>query len=54
MSLFLSAWTVIAAVIFLGVTVWALRSARKGEFDQAARIPIDDDDDDSKPHNGAH
>ena len=53
MSVFLSAWTVVVAAIFLGVTVWALRGARKAEFEQAARTPLDDDDD-SKPHNGVH
>ncbi len=55
MNLFFSAWTVVAAVIFCGVTVWALRGARKAEFDEAARIPLDDDDDvTSKPHHGEH
>ena len=43
MSEFFSAWTVLAAVIFAGVTAWALSSARKGEFDAAARIPLDDE-----------
>ena len=41
-----SAWTVLAAVVFLGITVWALGAARKSEFDEAARMPLDDDETD--------
>ena len=52
MSNFFSAWTVIAALIFLGVTVWAMSGARKAEFDEAARIPLEDDESD-KFENGA-
>ena len=45
-SNFFTAWTVAAAIIFVGVTVWALSSKRKAEFDEAARIPLDDDETD--------
>ena len=45
MSNFFTAWTVIAALIFFGVTAWAMSSARKAEFDEAARIPLDDETD---------
>ncbi|MGE0861481.1 MAG: cbb3-type cytochrome oxidase subunit 3 [Gammaproteobacteria bacterium] len=51
MDAFLSAWTVVAAVIFLGVTAWAWSAARRQEFDEAARIPLDDDETD-KLENG--
>ena len=51
MNTFLSAWTVVAAVIFLGVTAWALSAKRKPEFDEAARIPLDDEETD-KLENG--
>lgn len=51
MSNFFVAWTVIAAVIFCAVTAWAMSSARKAEFDEAARIPLDDDND--EPEKGA-
>jgi cbb3-type cytochrome oxidase subunit 3 len=43
MSEFLSAWTVVAALIFAAVTAWALSSSRKSDFDAAARIPLDDE-----------
>jgi cbb3-type cytochrome oxidase subunit 3 len=43
MSQFFSAWTVVAALIFAGVTAWALSSSRKSEFDAAAQIPLDDE-----------
>ena len=51
MSTFFTAWTVIVAIIFSGVTAWAMSSARKSEFDEAARIPLDDDETD-KLENG--
>ena len=40
-----SAWTVVAAVIFAGITVWAYSGSRRQEFEEAARLPLDDDDD---------
>jgi len=40
-----SAWTVFVAAVFLGVVVWAWSRKRKPEFDEAARIPLEDDDD---------
>lgn len=39
-----SAWTVLAAVIFTGITVWAFSGARRKEFEEAARLPLDDSD----------
>ena len=45
MSNFFSAWTVIAALIFWGVRVWAMSGAGKADFDAAARIPLDDETD---------
>ena len=41
-----SAWTVVAAVIFTGITVWAFSGARREEFEEAARLPLDDSDED--------
>ncbi|MEQ8235119.1 MAG: CcoQ/FixQ family Cbb3-type cytochrome c oxidase assembly chaperone [Gammaproteobacteria bacterium] len=40
-----STWTVLVGVVFLGVVVWALSRKRTAEFDEAARIPLEDDDD---------
>lgn len=31
-------------VFFLGVVAWAYSSKRKSEFDEAARLPLEDDD----------
>ena len=39
-----SAWTIVAAVIFTGIVVWAYSGARREEFDAAARLPLEDGD----------
>ncbi len=44
MALLQSVWTLVVMVIFLSVVVWAYSRKRKPEFDEAARLPIDDDD----------
>lgn len=31
-------------VLFLGIAVWAYSSRNRAVFDEAARIPLDDDD----------
>jgi cytochrome c oxidase cbb3-type subunit 4 len=38
-----SVWTVIAFVFFVGVVFWAWSGARKQDFEQAARMPLEDD-----------
>jgi len=40
-----SVWTVVAFVFFVGVLFWAWSGKRKGNFDQAARMAMDDDKD---------
>ncbi len=40
-----SAWTVVAFVFFVGVVFWAWSGKRKGSFDEAARMALDDDKD---------
>lgn len=37
-------WTVIAFVFFLGVIVWVFLPKRKAEFEEASRLPLEDDD----------
>ncbi|HDN27845.1 MAG TPA: cbb3-type cytochrome c oxidase subunit 3 [Thioploca sp.] len=44
MTLFQSVWTILVMVIFFGIVVWAYSRKRKPEFDEAARLPLDDDD----------
>ncbi|MDT8281520.1 MAG: CcoQ/FixQ family Cbb3-type cytochrome c oxidase assembly chaperone [Gammaproteobacteria bacterium] len=38
-----SAWTVIAFVFFVGVVFWAWSGHRKKDFDDAARMALDDE-----------
>jgi cytochrome c oxidase cbb3-type subunit 4 len=44
MALIQSIWTIVVMVIFFGILVWAFSRKRKQEFDDAAHLPIDDDD----------
>lgn len=39
-----SIWTIVVMVVFLSIVVWAYSSKRQVEFDEAARLPLDDDD----------
>ena len=38
-------WTVAMLVIFVGIWVWAWSSKRKTAFDEAARLPLEEDTD---------
>jgi len=38
-----SIFTVLVVLAFLGVWVWAWSSRRKEDFEEAARLPLDDD-----------
>jgi len=42
-------WTVLLMVVFIGIVVWAYSSKRKTDFDEAARLAIDDDDEMTQP-----
>ncbi len=42
-ALFDSIWTIVVMVTFLGIVVWAYSGHRKAAFDEAARLPFDDD-----------
>ncbi len=44
LGIIFSSWTVIVCVVFLGVCGWAWSSARREEFDAAANIPFEPDD----------
>jgi cbb3-type cytochrome oxidase subunit 3 len=37
-------WTLLMIVVFVAIVVWAWSGRRKQYFEQAARIPLDDDD----------
>ncbi|KFN51015.1 cbb3-type cytochrome oxidase subunit 3 [Arenimonas composti] len=36
--------TLVAMAAFLGGVAWAMSSRRKREFDEAARLPLEEDD----------
>lgn len=44
LSLFHAFWTVILMIIFLGIVAWAWSRRRQNSFEEAARLPLEDDD----------
>ncbi len=38
-------WTAALFVTFIGIIIWAYSSTRKEDFEEAARLPLDDDED---------
>ena len=38
-----SYWTILVLIIFVGIVIWAWSGKRKQAFDEAARIPLDED-----------
>jgi len=36
--------TVLAFAVFIGITVWAWSARRKAAFDEAARLPLDEEE----------
>lgn len=55
MTTILSLWTVVVLIVFIGIVVWAWNGSNKLRFEEAARIPLDDDDGIDSPevrHNG--
>jgi cytochrome c oxidase cbb3-type subunit 4 len=47
-----SLWTVLLLVIFVGIVVWVFIIKRSGDFDQAARMPLELDESDNKTTEG--
>lgn len=45
-----SIWTVIVFIIFIGIVLWAYSGRRKKDFDEAARLALDDDDNPGSVH----
>jgi cytochrome c oxidase cbb3-type subunit 4 len=43
MAMFHSIWTVLLFLIFIGIVLWAWSGKRKQAFDEAARLPLEDD-----------
>ena len=46
-----SIWTVVVLVLFTGICLWAWSDRNKAEFDAAARLQLEDDDDDGIKNN---
>jgi len=44
-----SVMTLLAFVVFLGIVAWAWSARRKADFDEAARLPFDNEDDELSP-----
>ena len=38
-----SIWTVLVFIVFIGIVLWAYSGRRKKDFDEAARLALDDD-----------
>lgn len=47
-----SVWTVLLFVLFIGIIVWAWSAKRKKQFDEAAHLPLEDDDAVTAPPSG--
>jgi cbb3-type cytochrome oxidase subunit 3 len=52
MSVILSAWTVIVALLFPVIVYWAWRGGNQADFNAAAKIPLDEDDHPQDPQHG--
>ncbi len=39
-----SIWTLLVFVIFIGITAWAWSGRNKEAFEEAARMPLEEDD----------
>ena len=50
-TLFQALWTIVVMITFLGIVFWAYSSKRKSSFDEAARLPFDEESssDNNKP-----
>ncbi len=42
-AVFHSWWTVLLVAIFIGIVAWAWSGKRKHSFDEAAKMPLEDD-----------
>ena len=53
-STFGSFMTVVMLVVFLGIVAWAYSSKRSAAFDEAARVPFEEDAVSLQPHSNRH
>jgi len=52
MNTILSAWTVVVAVVFIGIVIWVWSGRNKAKYEEASRIPFNEDDGNSDNGNG--
>ena len=45
MSMIFSIWTVAVLILFTGIVIWVWSGRNKQKYEDAARIPLEDDDD---------
>ena len=43
-AIFHSIWTVLLLILFIGIVFWAYSSRRQRAFDEAARLPLEEED----------
>jgi len=43
MALIHSIWTVVMLILFVGIVAWAWSARRRKDFEEAARLPLEDD-----------
>ncbi len=43
--------TLVLLILFLGIVVWAFSSRRKKDFDEAARLPLEENKDGNEEQN---
>ena len=48
-TLLQSLWSIVVLVTFIGIVLWAYSGKRKAAFDEAARLPFDDEPSGNKP-----
>jgi cytochrome c oxidase cbb3-type subunit IV len=53
-STFSSLMTVVMLVVFLGIVAWAYSSRRSAAFDEAARVPFEEDTVTPRPQPNRH
>lgn len=53
MTLFHSLWTIVVLATFIGIIFWAYSSNRKASFDEAAKLPLEDDSTEPSKNNNS-
>ena len=46
-------WSIVVMITFLGIVFWAYSRKRKDDFDEAARVPFEDESEYQKTRTGA-